>query len=204
MRLPYAYFETEIEVLSSRFIACLYPLGDPKEVDIYLEKTKEKYPKARHYPYAWRYLPFEGASDAGEPKGSTGLPLLETLRLSDVDRLLVVVVRYFGGTKLGLGRLTRTYRDVTERALKGMEEAVVVKRRLLHLEAPYPLAARLKKEALYKGISIEKEEYGLSVGLLLAGGAKMIEGLIEPYKKDLNIIEDKILERREKKDDSSK
>lgn len=203
MRIPYAPCVKEIEVLSSRFIACLYPLDSAEEVDLFLAKTKELYPKARHYPYAFRLLPLEGASDAGEPKGSTGIPLLETLRREEVDRVLVVVVRYFGGTKLGLPRLTRTYRDAASLALMAMEEGVLLDEREVRLETTYALAARLKGEALRKGLMVQKEEYGLSVALSVIGSAKMVEAFLEPYLKEITVLKDECVQRRMRKDDSS-
>lgn len=98
-----------LEVEKSKFIAIAYPLNDIAELDLYLNETKKEYPKARHYCYG---LTFDGTvkySDDGEPQGTAGKPILGQLNNLNLTNTLVIVVRYFGGTLLGSGRLLRTY-----------------------------------------------------------------------------------------------
>lgn len=185
---PLSESETEIEVLGSRFIASLYPLNDKDEVKALYEKTKERHPKARHYPYAYRYLPLEGMSDDGEPKGSTGLPLLEGLRQKKADRILVVVTRYFGGTKLGLSRLTRTYREALLKAVSEMVPAKIVVCEAMKIETSYPLFEDLKRRAPSLNIQIENVVYELSVKLTLIGDAKIIGILLDAYPTGISEI----------------
>ncbi len=189
---PLSESETEIEVLGSRFIASLYPLNGKEEVKSLHEKTKEHHPKARHYPYAYRYLPFEGASDDGEPKGSTGLPLLEGLRQKKADRILVVVTRYFGGTKLGLSRLTRTYRETLLEAVSKMTLAKIEPCLAAEIETSYPLFEDIKRRAEHLDIQIENVVYALSVKLTLIGDAKIIEALLDAYPTGVRTISSEI------------
>ena len=102
-------YVTEIEVERSRFIALLFPLKSEDEVSSLLEEVKKEYRNARHYCYAYRFNDSERASDDGEPKGTAGRPMLDLLQKNDLQHVLLVVVRYFGGILLGAGRLLRTY-----------------------------------------------------------------------------------------------
>ena len=188
MRYPYSSLEHEKVVLGSRFILSLYPLESKEEIKGLLEEVRAKYPKATHYPYAYRLLPFEGMSDDGEPKGSTGLPLLEALRQTETDRVLIVLTRYFGGTKLGLSRLTRTYRETL---LEGLEKITLGEYALMDtvsLEMDYPLFEKVKRESEKLGLSIEETKFGLNVELKLSGDAKIVESLLERYKEGLKVL----------------
>ena len=103
-----------LEVKQCKFIAYLVPY------DLYestLNKLKEEHPKARHFVTAYRYLNeysqvVEHSSDDGEPKGTSGRPSLMVLQGQNLINAAVIVVRYFGGTKLGTGGLVRAYSDV--------------------------------------------------------------------------------------------
>lgn len=188
MRYPYSCLEHEKVVLGSRFILSLYPLESKEEIKSLLEEVHAKHPKATHYPYAYRLLPFEGMSDDGEPKGSTGLPLLEALRQTETDRVLIVLTRYFGGTKLGLPRLTRTYRETL---LEGLEKITLAEYALLDtvsLEMDYSLFEKIKRESEKMGLAIEETKFGFNVELKLSGDAKIVESLLERYKEGLKVL----------------
>ncbi|MGM9873655.1 MAG: IMPACT family protein [Bacilli bacterium] len=103
------YYNSLIEVNGSKFIAILFPLEDEKIFKEYLEIIKKEYKKARHYVYAYRTKNASKSNDDGEPKGTAGRPILEVLYKKDLIDCAIVVIRYFGGTKLGAGRLLRTY-----------------------------------------------------------------------------------------------
>ncbi|MEN4052232.1 MULTISPECIES: YigZ family protein [Sulfurimonas] len=107
------HFTTTLEVKQSKFIAHLIPY------EIYettLEQLKIQHPKARHFVTAYRYLNeysqiVEHSSDDGEPKGTSGKPSLMVLQGQELINVAVIIVRYFGGTKLGTGGLVRAYSD---------------------------------------------------------------------------------------------
>jgi len=107
---------TEMLVIKqSKFIAHLMPYSRYAEV---LASLKEQHPKARHFVTAFRYINtfdqvVEGSSDDGEPKGTSGKPTLAVLQGNALINVAVIVVRYFGGTKLGTGGLVRAYSDAT-------------------------------------------------------------------------------------------
>lgn len=118
------YGTGEYEEKRSRFIAEIWPVADEAEARSWLDKTRKKYPDARHHCWAW-ILP-DGAfrwSDDGEPGGTAGAPMTDILKSANVYGVMCVVTRYFGGTLLGSGGLVRAYSKATTLALAdaGME-----------------------------------------------------------------------------------
>ena len=99
----------QIEVMKSKFIAYFLPLKNDEEFKAILANLKKEHKKARHIVYAYRYDMKSKSCDDGEPKGTAGHPLLELLYKKDINNVALLIVRYFGGTKLGAGRLLRTY-----------------------------------------------------------------------------------------------
>ncbi len=100
----------EIEIKKSRFIAYLVPVA---ELESKLKDLRKKHKKARHFVWAYRYIDEgvlrEKASDDGEPSGTAGRPVLNVLQKRGIEGYAVVVVRYFGGIKLGAGGLVKAY-----------------------------------------------------------------------------------------------
>ncbi len=111
----------EISVLSSRFISLVYPLSSASEVKDILSSLKKEYKKATHYVYAYRVGETSKSNDDGEPSGTAGRPILELLYKKEITNTLVVVIRYFGGSKLGASRLLRTYVSSANEALNKAE-----------------------------------------------------------------------------------
>ncbi len=112
------YGTGEYEEKRSRFIAEIWPVADEAEARSWLDKTRKKYPDARHHCWAW-ILP-DGAfrwSDDGEPGGTAGAPMTDILKSANVYGVMCVVTRYFGGTLLGSGGLVRAYSKATTLAL---------------------------------------------------------------------------------------
>ena len=99
----------EIEVENSKFIGVLQRFSSKNELFSILEDIKKRYPKARHYCYAYRLNDEFKYSDDGEPSGTAGKPIYGILENANLINVILVVVRYFGGTLLGSGRLLRTY-----------------------------------------------------------------------------------------------
>jgi uncharacterized YigZ family protein len=104
-------FEHTYEIKKSKFIAHLVPIS---QFDGLQERLRQEHPKSRHVVYALRYLNefeqiVENSSDDGEPKGSSAPPALNVLRGEEMINVAVLIVRYFGGIKLGIGGLVRAY-----------------------------------------------------------------------------------------------
>lgn len=108
---------SETIVEKSKFIALLCPLTADGDFDFYMHEAKKTFKDARHYTYAFRYQNSEKASDDGEPQNTAGLPLLTLLRTHNFMNTALIVIRYFGGKKLGAGRLLRTYVEAGSKAI---------------------------------------------------------------------------------------
>ncbi len=114
----------------SKFIGFTFPVNDETELKKSLEKIREEHPKATHHCYAFR-LGMKGenyrANDDGEPSGSAGLPIYNQLLAHEITNILVIVVRYYGGTKLGVSGLVKAYKESAKMTL---EEAEMITREL--------------------------------------------------------------------------
>jgi uncharacterized YigZ family protein len=111
----------QIEINKSIFICILQPIDSLSDVKLAIQKLKDIYPKANHYTHA--AITGEAgehmvASDDGEPSRTAGIPILEVLKHHDVTNVLAVVIRYFGGIKLGAGGLVRAYTKAIADTLK--------------------------------------------------------------------------------------
>lgn len=114
----------------SRFIAIAVPVSNQEEIKARLEELKKEYHDARHHCYAWMLTPDRQAwrvSDDGEPSGTAGKPILGQINSRELTNVLVVVIRYFGGTLLGVSGLINAYRSAAADAL---DNAVIVERHL--------------------------------------------------------------------------
>lgn len=114
----------------SKFLGYAYPLSSQEEADIILQAQKKEHPKARHWCYAWQLgveKPVFRYNDDGEPNNSAGKPIYGQIQSFNVTNVMLVVVRYFGGTKLGVGGLVTAYKTAARMA---MENAVIVEKTL--------------------------------------------------------------------------
>lgn len=112
----------------SKFIGYAFPVTSEEEIKEHLRQLKKQHHNARHWCYAWQlgeqYEKYR-VNDDGEPSNSAGMPIYGQLQSFDVTRILVVVVRYFGGTKLGVGGLIQAYKTAAQFAL---EASMIVER----------------------------------------------------------------------------
>ena len=113
----------QIEVMKSKFIAYLIPLKNEEDFKPILANLRKEHKKARHIVYAYRVGMKSKSCDDGEPKGTAGHPLLELLYKKDLTDVALLVVRYFGGTLLGAGRLLRTY---LQAGINAVDSAAIV------------------------------------------------------------------------------
>ena len=102
-------YQATLEVMKSKFIAILMPLNNPDDFKTVLKNLSKEHSKAKHIVYAYKVGNKTKSCDDREPKGTAGRPLMELLLKKELDNTALIVVRYFGGTKLGAGRLLRTY-----------------------------------------------------------------------------------------------
>ncbi len=136
----------------SKFIAKAYPVYKEKEVKPILDLLRKEYYDARHHCYAYIINPDKSAyrtNDDGEPSGSAGKPIYGQLLSHDLTNILVVVIRYFGGTKLGIPGLINAYRSATKDAIQNTNIIKKTIKDVYSLSFEYPLmnvVMRLVKE----------------------------------------------------------
>ncbi len=116
----------KIEIKKSKFFVFLIKVDDVSLVNSYLNKIKEDYKGANHYCYAYIISSLEKCSDDGEPSGTAGLPILNILKYENLENILCVVVRYFGGIKLGAGGLIRAYASVCKETINLVEKEELI------------------------------------------------------------------------------
>lgn len=167
-----------LEVKQSKFIAHLIPY---KEFKLRLEQLKQEHPKARHFVTAFRYLNeheqiVEGSSDDGEPKGTSGKPCLAVLAGQECINVGVIVVRYFGGTRLGTGGLVRAYGESVNQVLLEADLVEYVKCIDCKYEVLYTNVSRVEYQIQQAGIEVlDKEFGGESVRFNLSGTKAQLE-----------------------------
>lgn len=165
--VPYQDAESEFTEKRSRFITHLYKVETEAEARARIEEMKKKYYDARHN--CWCYLLQEGGvvrySDDGEPQGTAGQPMLNVFQRENVENVVCIVTRYFGGILLGAGGLTRAYAKAAKDALDAAGKARMQPFSVLLLECPYPMFERIK--LLIEGHEgrIESSDYGAAVVL---------------------------------------
>ena len=108
----------EIEIKKSKFISKIYRVNNIEEVAKILLKLKEEYRNATHYCYAYIINENKKCSDDKEPSGTAGIPILQILEKNNLNMVLCVVIRYFGGIKLGASGLIRAYTKAVSELIK--------------------------------------------------------------------------------------
>ena len=145
---PAAVARSEITVLNSRFIATAAPAFSVEEAREFITRVKREFPDATHHVPV--YLIGHGASqvahcqDDGEPPGTAGRPALAIVQGSGLGDIVLVVSRYFGGTKLGTGGLVRAYGDAARAVLEALPRAEKVLTHTVQVALPYALFERTR------------------------------------------------------------
>lgn len=152
--------ENEIIINKSRFITLLIKINNPDEIEKNLKEIKKKYKDATHYCYAYIIGNKEKCSDNGEPSGTAGMPILNVLKQNDLTNILCVVIRYFGGIKLGAGGLIRAYSTSASEALNKTNIVNLIKGYKIVIEFNYDNIKQINY--LLKDIQIKKE-YGNTI-----------------------------------------
>ena len=108
------------EIKKSKFITLLYKVDNLDEINNILDKVKKEYKGASHYCYSYILDNNIRYSDDKEPSGTAGMPIYNVLKNTDLNHILCIVVRYFGGIKLGASLLTRTYSNVVKNSIENL------------------------------------------------------------------------------------
>lgn len=129
--------ENIIEIKKSKFITYIYKVDTLIEINKILEDINKKYSDATHVCYGYILENNEKCSDDGEPSGTAGLPILNVLKKNNLTNVLAIVIRYFGGIKLGAGGLVRAYSNAITETLKKTEIVELEEGYLIELEFNY-------------------------------------------------------------------
>ena len=165
----------------SKFLAYAWPVRSEEEIQRHLEDLRKEHPKARHFCYAYR-LGHTGAqfraNDDGEPSGTAGKPILGQLIKRELTWVLVVSVRYFGGTLLGTSGLIQAYRESASLALEQAQilEKVVCQRLRVHFD--YALMGTVMNEVKKKKVDITHHSFDASPSIEIAIRLSEVEAMV--------------------------
>lgn len=150
---------TEINIKKSRFICYLIPIKSEQDAKQHLNELKMRTPQATHHCFAYIVNHHEHMSDDGEPSGTAGKPILTTLQSNHLTNILAVVIRYFGGIKLGTGGLTRAYRQSITNTLQQSTLAQITTQQELHCVLSYSQWQNLQHLKTIEIINIAYDEH---------------------------------------------
>ena len=164
----------------SRFIADAFPVSDETEANRCVEQIRATFPDASHHCFAWRLQ--EGdrgwrSSDDGEPGGTAGQPILARIDGADLRGVLVVVTRYFGGTKLGKGGLIRAYGGAAALALQRAEIIEVRQTSTMHIDITYADQGAVQGALRALGLEPSDTDFGARVTIGVAVPVEDVESL---------------------------
>ena len=166
-----------LKVRGSRFIGVALPADSEEMARHEIAAVGLQYPDSTHCCYAYRLgsgdAALERSSDAGEPAGTAGAPILSVIKGRNLSNVAVAVVRYFGGTKLGVGGLVRAYRDAARAALDAGSVQEREIRRQLGVVLPLPLVGEARSLLARLGGEVLSERYGESAELLMIIGESL-------------------------------
>ncbi len=181
--------EASVEIKKSNFIARCFFINNEDEAKEHIARiTKENY-KANHNCYAYRingaYV-LEKASDDGEPAKTAGLPIMECLRGQELENILVIVTRYFGGTKLGTGGLVRAYTEATKAVLDKAKMVEIDDYLELSIRISYTNVGKLEYYLNTEKIIIENTTYSDDVEYALVIRESEVQSFESAIKELLN------------------
>ncbi|KAL0461419.1 UNVERIFIED_CONTAM: IMPACT family member in pol 5'region [Sesamum latifolium] len=147
----------EKEIKKSKFIAIAGPVSDERSAMSFLSEVRD--PRATHNCWAYKVGDQFRSNDDGEPSGTAGKPIQSAIDSSGIDRVMVVVIRYFGGIKLGTGGLVRAYGGVAAECLRNAPTCVVKSKVPMGLEVPYDLLGVLYHQLQSFQVEDIKQDY---------------------------------------------
>lgn len=171
---------------SSKFLAYAYPVRSEEEIRSHLDTLRKKYYDASHHCYAWRLGPAGEAfraNDDGEPSGTAGRPILGQLLSHALTDCLVVVVRWFGGTKLGVPGLIAAYREAAAEAIAAAEIVERTVDRTVCVDFPYAAMNAVMRVVKEEQPRIEEQRFDNLCTMRLSIRESRAETLIEKLKK---------------------
>ncbi len=161
----------EDTIKKSRFIGIIIPCQSENEALQHLNKLHQEYPSASHIVFAYRILTSKGIvmrfHDAGEPSGTAGKPVFQHLEGKDLINILCVVIRYFGGVKLGAGGLTRAYSNTAKKAIENSTITEYIEYAEVRQEIDYKQLQNIEYQLEKLNGVIIKQDFSDKISLLI-------------------------------------
>ncbi|MGB2047953.1 YigZ family protein [Psychrobacter celer] len=183
-----------LEIKKSEFIAHAYPVSSREQAMFHVEQLREQYPDARHW--CWAYIIGDpdnttsaGFDDDGEPNGTAGRPILGVLQHKSIGNVIIVVVRYFGGIKLGAGGLTRAYAGSAQAAVDQMTLSPYIPMAKVQIVATFATEAQCRYVIEDLGGQVEDVAYSQQVMLTATLAQADIADLKERLAMDGRVLE---------------
>ena len=178
--IPAGEARVELQVKNSKFIGRAGCTPTVEAAKAFVNTVRAEEPNHSHAVYAFAVghgaSVTHGMSDAGEPSGTAGRPTLAVVKGSDLGDVTVVIVRYFGGTKLGTGGLVKAYTKAAQEVLAKLPTTLKVEKRSVQLTVPYPLYEQIKRLVEAHQGQIDDEQFEADVTLYLTFAATDLPG----------------------------
>jgi len=182
---------------NSKFFGYAFPIKTEEEASIHLEELRAKHHKARHWCYAWQIGKEDfqyRANDDGEPSNSAGMPIYGQIQSFDVTNILIVVVRYFGGVKLGVGGLINAYKTAAQMALEASD---ILKRtidEIFVVKFDYPEMNKVMQVIKKNNLNVIDQKLEIDCRIFIAVRKKDVEDIYSKfdntYKVEISKLED--------------
>ena len=181
-------------IKKSKFIAKLYKIDNIDEIKDILDKLNKKYNDSTHICYAYIIDGKEKCSDNGEPSGTAGMPILNVLKKNNLDHILAVVIRYFGGIKLGAGGLTRAYSNSIIETLNNLE--IVELEKGYYIEIEFDFSQKKIVDYILKNINIKEITFDTNIIYRIYLSKKEIINELKKNVLNFKILEETYIEKR--------
>lgn len=178
--IPAQAIEDEQIIKKSRFVTYVQHTPSKQQALAFIANVKTQHPDARHH--CWAYIAGHptattaiASSDDGEPQGTAGKPILNVLQHRNIGEITMVVVRYFGGIKLGAGGLVRAYSSSAHLAVEKLTTKMLVRTTELAISFGYALEPKIQHYLKTQNIRILKSQYGETIMLNLEVEEQQLE-----------------------------
>lgn len=158
--------EADISIKNSKFISYCFSATNEGEVQEFITQLKLKNKGANHFCYAYRFGKIkinERANDDGEPSGSAGLPILNALKSNKLTNTAIVVIRYFGGTKLGQSGLIKSYKQAAIESIENNNLGIIELRHYCYIKFTYDITAAVEQILHRENARIESQDFSVCV-----------------------------------------
>lgn len=185
--------ENEIIIKKSKFICHLYRVNDIENINNKIDYINNKYKDATHNCYAYICGNLKKISDDKEPSGTAGMPMLNILEMNNLNNILVIVTRYFGGVKLGANGLVRAYADSVKEALNLVNIITLTKGYLVEIEFSYDKIKQI--DYILKNNKIINKNFLTNITYKFESDMNIINEL-KPYILNYKIISTIMIENK--------